>query len=347
MAVTETATFRIVDAAANRASEGLRVVEDYFRFGLDDRFLTESCKQLRHDLGELIRRLPVGSRYAARDTQADIGPDVSCASESVRTDMTAVMAASFQRAQQAFRSLEEYGKLIDPQFAAAAEALRYRSYVLEKAAAITQSSLKRLAECRLYVIIDGRGSSDDFAALVSQLVEAEVDVLQLRDKGLNDRQLVERARVLRQLTSNKQTLAVVNDRADVARVVHAEGVHVGQEELTVKEVRAVLGPQSLVGLSTHSVEQARAAVLDGASYIGVGPTFPSATKQFESFGGLALLQAVAAEVRLPAFAIGGIALENIDAVLQIGVERVAIGHAIINAADPKAAAAEFKRRLMR
>jgi thiamine-phosphate pyrophosphorylase len=347
MRVTETATLRILDAAANRASEGLRVVEDYLRFALDDRFLTETCKQLRHELGDLIACLPDGVRYAARDTQADIGRDVSCASESVRSDMAAVLAASFQRTQQALRSMEEYGKLVNPQFAAAAEALRYRSYVLEKAAAISQSSLKRLSECRLYVIIDGRGSSDDFAALVRQLVEAEVDVLQLRDKGLNDRPLVERARALRQLTRDTQTLVVVNDRADVARVVDADGVHVGQDELTVKEVRTVIGPQSLVGVSAHSVEQARAAVLDGASYIGVGPTFPSATKQFESFGGLALLRAVTAEVGLPAFAIGGIKFENIDALLQTGIERVAIGHAIVNAADPKAAAVEFKRRLMR
>ena len=98
----------------------------------------------------------------------------------------------------------------------------------------------------------------------------------------------------------------MNDRPDIARLAGADGVHVGQEELSVKEARTIVGPDALVGRSTHSLEQAREAVLDGANYIGVGPVFPSTTKQFAEFPGLELLRAVSAEIRLPAFAIGGI-----------------------------------------
>jgi thiamine-phosphate pyrophosphorylase len=90
----------------------------------------------------------------------------------------------------------------------------------------------------------------------------------------------------------------------------ADGVHVGQEELTIRDVRQIVGPEMLVGVSTHSIEQARQAVLDGASYLGCGPTFPSETKHFDHFPGLDFLRQVAAEISLPAFAIGGITLEH-------------------------------------
>jgi len=130
----------------------------------------------------------------------------------------------------------------------------------------------------------------------------------------------------------------MNDRPDLAALSRADGVHVGQEELTVKDARSIVGPEALLGVSTHSIEQARQAVLEGANYLGVGPTFPSDTKQFEKFPGLPLLRQVAAEIRLPAFAIGGITAENLPEVLATGVTRVAVSGAIAAADEPVAAA---------
>jgi thiamine-phosphate pyrophosphorylase len=137
----------------------------------------------------------------------------------------------------------------------------------------------------------------------------------------------------------------MNDRADLARLAEADGVHVGQEELSVREARRLVGAGALVGVSTHSVEQARAAVLAGANYIGVGPTFASGTKSFSRFTGVELLRQVAAEIRLPAFAIGGVSLTNLDQVLDAGFERVAVSGAIVRASDPVAVVREFRRRL--
>jgi thiamine-phosphate pyrophosphorylase len=180
---------------------------------------------------------------------------------------------------------------------------------------------------------------------VQSLVEAGVDALQLRDKRLADCELVERACRLRELTRGAKTLAIVNDRPDIARLAGADGVHVGQEELSIKAARTIVGARALVGVSTHSIEQARAAVLDGANYIGVGPTFRSSTKNFSSLAGVELSRAVAAEIRLPAFAIGGITLDNIGEVLAAGVSRVAVSAAIVDAADPVSAARQFIDRL--
>jgi thiamine-phosphate pyrophosphorylase len=138
---------------------------------------------------------------------------------------------------------------------------------------------------------------------------------------------------------------VVNDRPDIAVLADADGVHVGQDDLSVKDARRIVGPRRLVGRSTHSLDQARQAVLDGADYIGVGPTFPSSTKSFAEFTGVELLRAVAAEIRLPAFAIGGISADNLWQVLETGVGRIAVCGAIASAGDPSAAARELLRRL--
>jgi len=331
---------RVIDAAANRAREGLRTVEDYVRFVLDDRHLTDRCKQMRHRLAAALGRISTEHRLAARETQADVGTELATAAEPVRNGTADVLTANLARLQETLRSLEEFGKVLDARIAAEFERLRYESYTLQRAVEITRASLDRLDRANLYVLIGGGSSLQQFERLARSLIDAGVHVLQLRDKQLDDRRLVERARLLRRLTDGTQTLFIVNDRPDLAALSRADGVHVGQEELTVKDARTVVGPQPLIGVSTHSIEQARQAVLDGANYIGVGPTFPSGTKQFEQFPGVDLLSAVAAEIRLPAFAIGGITAENLSDVLATGFSRVAVGRAIAAADDPAVAARE-------
>ncbi|MEN6407556.1 MAG: thiamine phosphate synthase [Thermoguttaceae bacterium] len=342
-----TAALRALDAAANRAREGLRVVEDYVRFVLDDRHLTGRCKQLRHDLTAALQSAPTSFRMAARDTEADVGTELFTTAETVRADATAVLHANFARLQESLRSLEEFGKLIDANLSAALKQLRYRTYTLERAVEITRGNAERLADARLYVLVDGRPSLDEFERLIRDLIAAGVDMIQLRDKRLDDRRLLERARLLVALTRDAHVLTIVNDRPDLAALSGADGVHVGQEELSVKDARQIVGPGRWIGVSAHSIEQARQAVLDGADYLGVGPTFPSGTKPFEHFPGVDLLRAVASEIRLPTFAIGGIDSKNIEEVLAAGMTRVAVGGAIVGAADPAAAARELKSRITR
>jgi thiamine-phosphate pyrophosphorylase len=332
---------RIIDAEANRAAEGLRVVEDYVRFVLDDAHLTELAKQLRHDLTAALRKVPSAQRMAARESQADVGTVLAAPAGSHRASAADVAAASFHRVQQALRSLEEYGKLIDPALAAEIERIRFRSYTLQRAVGITADSLARLAEARLYVLIDGCGDEAKFTRLVETLVAAGVHVLQLRDKKLPDPVLLSRARILREITRLNKKLFMMNDRPDLAVLSGADGVHVGQEELSVKDARTIVGPQALIGVSTHNIEQARQAVLDGANYIGVGPTFPSGTKKFDAFVGLDFVRAVASEIALPAFAIGGITLENLPQVISAGLRRVAVSGAVVNAPNPTTATRDF------
>ncbi|MEM9354214.1 MAG: thiamine phosphate synthase [Planctomycetota bacterium] len=371
---------RILDAAANRAAEGLRVVEDYARFVLDDAHLTRLVKSLRHDLAECLAALPRPERLASRETQADVGAEITTPAETNRTDAWQVCVASSERVKQSLRSLEEFGKIEDPDFAAGIERLRYRHYTLERALGVTTTAVDRLEFCTLCVLVDGGDTPEAFTALVQELVAAETPMIQLRDKRLDDRELLDRARTLVELTrspssigglseaddalisraesgsespptgpsaNRNRTLAIINDRADIAAASGADGVHLGQEDLPVKAARGIVGPRALVGVSTHAIEQARAAVLDGADYLGAGPTFPSQTKSFDAFPGPAYLAELAAEIRLPTFAIGGIHAENLPEVLAAGVGGVAVSSAVTSAAEPGAAVRTLLRSLSR
>ena len=346
--------WRVLDAAANRAGEGLRVVEDYARFVLDDRHLVERLKAMRHELASAVGHFPKSMLLAARDTPGDVGTTVSTPAERTRGDLAAVVTANFKRAAEALRSLEEFAKLVDPAVAIEFERLRYRGYTLAKALGTTELNRARLSDARLYVLIDGGArpglSEADaiarFEKLATALVSAGVDVLQLRDKQLGDAALLDRARRLLAITRGTRTLMIVNDRPDIAAASRADGVHVGQDELSVADARAIVGPGVLVGVSTHSIEQAEAAVLAGADYLGVGPTFPSATKRFAEFPGLTFLREVVGRISLPAFAIGGITLENLSEVLATGVTRVAVRDAIASTDDPAAAVRTFRKRLI-
>jgi len=171
-------------------------------------------------------------------------------------------------------------------------------------------------------------------------------VVQLREKEMPERRLIELGRRVRAWTREADALYIMNDRADLAVLTDADGVHVGQDELSVKEARRIVGPHRLVGVSTHTIDQARRAVLDGADYIGVGPVFPSATKSFESLAGLQLVREVASEISLPWFAIGGINAENVNLVCESGATRIAVSHAILSADDPEAAARALHERVI-
>ncbi|HQF14656.1 MAG TPA: thiamine phosphate synthase, partial [Thermogutta sp.] len=281
-------------------------------------------------------------RLAARETQHDVGTEIKATTELHRMAVEDLVDANFSRVEEALRSIEECAKILAPQIVSGIEQLRYRCYTVHRALRISETAAQRLQRVRLYVLVDARSSAEELRNLVGSLIDAGVHAIQLREKHLCDRLLLERARLIREMTRGTNTLFIMNDRADLAVLSEADGVHVGQEELTVKDARFIVGPRALVGVSTHNIEQARQAVLDGADYIGCGPTFPSTTKSFSEFAGLDFLRQVAQEIRLPAFAIGGINEENLASVLATGIQRVAVSGCVIQAANP----AEVARRLL-
>lgn len=345
------ATYRILDACTNRAGEGLRTLEECARFVLDDAELTENVKSLRHDLAAAIGRLPRQMLLKSRDTEGDVGTELQQPSEYNRANLSHVVAAAASRTQQSLRVLEEYGKTIDAEIAGLLEQIRYRCYTVCRDLEIRTSHHARrqlLSAAQLYVLIDGGSSEAAFSAEVEMLAESGVDILQLRDRQLDDRTLFQRAKLGAKIANDAGALFIVNDRADIAVAANADGVHLGQDELPATEARKIVGGERLIGVSTHDIDQVADATRSGADYIGCGPVFAGSTKVFDQYVGTGFLKEVhdtTSTQPIPAFAIGGITLDNLAEVLAAGFHRIAMTGAIRDAADKSAAVQELKAKL--
>jgi thiamine-phosphate pyrophosphorylase len=329
---------RIIDASANRAREALRVLEDYARFVMEDAFLSGELKRLRHGLAEALAPLSPNLLLEARDTLGDVGTAISTARERERTAVLDVVRAAGKRLQEALRSVEEYGKLISADVGTAAEALRYRAYTLERAVLLGSDVRDRFAAARLYVLVGTDLCSAPLKTTVREAMAGGAQIIQLREKKSDDRGLLALAREVRQWTRQAGVMFVLNDRPDLARLCDADGVHLGQNDVPVREARRILGPGAVIGVSTHTLPQLQQAILDGASYVGVGPVFASSTKDFGELAGLDYLRQALAETSLPAFAIGGITIDKLSAIVAAGGRRIAVSGAICQAQDPREAA---------
>jgi thiamine-phosphate pyrophosphorylase len=205
----------------------------------------------------------------------------------------------------------------------------------------------RLDRARLYLCTDARERQGDLPEFLDAALAGGVDIVQLRQKGLEARQEIEYLSVFRAACERHGALLAVNDRADIARSVGADVLHLGQDDLPVPLARAIVGQDILIGRSTHSREQAGAAATEpGVDYLCAGPVWPTPTKPGRHAPGPELLEHVAAgRVLRPWFAIGGIDLASLEKVLATGARRVVVVRAITEAADPGAAAASFAGRL--
>lgn len=337
--LTETSDIaRLLDASANRAREAFRVLEDHARFVLDDSFLSRQFKELRHDLTRAMNEYGPPGLLESRDTIGDVGTAISTEGEYRRESLRDVIVAAGKRLGESLRSLEEYGKIIRPLLGERVEAIRYRFYTLEKVLWIRNKPRDALAASYLYILVSGSGCVSSLEWTIEQAALGGAGVVQLREKHLNDRQLLERARDVRRWTRKAGVLFIMNDRADIARLVEADGVHLGQDDFPVREARRLLGPHAIIGVSTHNTYQVQQAILNGADYLGVGPTFPSGTKHFDHFPGLDFVRCATKMTSLPIFVLGGIDTTNIRQAVLSGAKRVAVAHAVAGADDPRAAA---------
>lgn len=330
------AALRILDANFNRAREGVRVLEEHARFALEDSELTERLKELRHDLAELAGVLAGPRALECRDTPGDVGTSISTSSEMHRGSVVEVAAAAAGRLSESLRCIEEYGKLVDASAAVRVESLRYRLYAIEQEMFVTSPRRRRLREALLHVLITESLTRGDWLTVCRKVLAAGADVIQLREKQLADRELIDRARQMRELTCAHDALLFINDRPDIARLTGADGVHVGQTDLPVSEVRRIVGPTMLVGKSTHSAEEITAALEEKPDYLAVGPMFASPTKPEVSVQGPALLAHAARVTDLPIVAIGGITATNAEQLHVRPPFALAVCQTVIAATDPAA-----------
>ncbi|MBL0779510.1 MULTISPECIES: thiamine phosphate synthase [Streptomyces] len=212
---------------------------------------------------------------------------------------------------------------------------------------MSDTARARLADARLYLCVDARKRQGDLPEFLDAVLAGGVDLVQLRDKSLEAAEELELLEVFADACRRHGKLLAVNDRADVAHAAKADVLHLGQGDLPVPAARAVIGGAPLVGRSTHSeAEAAAAAAQPGVDYFCTGPCWPTPTKPGRHAPGLDLVRyAATLTTDRPWFAIGGIDAGNLDAVTEAGARRVVVVRALTEADDPKAAAADFARRL--
>ncbi len=317
---------RILDANLDRAREGMRIIEEWCRFGLEDRDLSERCKQIRQ---ELARWHTLDLRIA-RDTTNDPGTDLSHPQEEYRSSIESLLQANICRVEEALRVLEEYGKLDRQEMAKSCKQMRYQVYILETDL-FAYRSHQQLERSLLYLVTS---DSDQLISTVEAALKGGLTLVQYRDKHSDDSVRLANAEKLCQLCHEYQALFIVNDRVDIAIAVNADGVHLGQQDFKISLARKILGSSKIIGCSTTNIEEMQIAISQGADYIGVGPIYATPTKPGKNPTEIDYLHYVMKNCPVPWFAIGGIDTNNVNDVLATGAERIAVVRAIMQAEEP-------------
>lgn len=333
------AIYRILDANLDRAREGLRIIEEWCRFGLNHQQLSLECKQLRQELATWHSP----ELRQARDTPTDVGTELSHPQEEHRESIDSLLQANICRVQEALRVLEEYGKLYQPQMSLICKQIRYRVYTLESSL-LGSDRLTRLKNSALYLVTL---PSENLLPIVNEALQGGVSLVQYRDKEIADDNIrLAQAGQLCQLCHEYNALFIINDRVDLAVAVDADGVHLGQQDIPIKLAREILGSQKIIGRSTTNPEEMKQAIAEGADYIGVGPVYKTPTKPTKAAAGFEYVRYAAVNASIPWFAIGGIDLNNLPNVLEAGAQRVAVVRAIMQTDQPDLVTRQFLTMLL-
>jgi thiamine-phosphate pyrophosphorylase len=345
------AAFRIIDANFNRGREAARVMEEYCRFVLNSADLSAQCKSLRHRLCAAIGEFDSGRLIASRDSQRDVGAGLQVADQMARGSLKDCFTAAAKRLPEALRALAETAETLDGGSGKVFERLRFDCYTLEKLIVTFSSSMERYSSVRLYVIITVKQASQSQWALkmAADCAAGGGDCIQLRCKGIGDGQLFTLAGEMVKVCHDNDSLCIINDRCDIAIAAGADGVHLGQDDLAVEQVRRLQAEPMIIGLSTHNTAQLEEAIACGVTYVGLGPVYATDTKPGAEPVGLGYAKravALLSQTGIGHAAIGGINLENIDEVLKTGIKTVAVCSAVTDSDAPKTVCQRLKSRII-
>ena len=343
----ERSAYRIIDANFNRAREAIRVMEDYCRFTLNSQSLSARAKDLRHRLCSAVARLGDNYLLAARDTPGDVGIGQTTENAIGRKNLKDALTAACKRLPEALRVLAEVIRVENTGLAEQIEQLRYACYTLEKDVVLFADAQERFSGVRLYVIISTNLPSDIFT-LTEKCIAGGVDCLQLRAKDIHDDGLFAIAREFVKMCRAASVLSIINDRVDIAVASAADGVHLGQNDLPIEQARKLQLSPLILGKSTHSQAQLKAAIAELPTYVSLGPIFPTPTKpNIEPVTLDYLKQAlpILSDTGVHHVAIGGITADNIDTVLKAGAKTIAVSSAVTSSPDPTAACKKLKGKI--
>ena len=344
----EKAIYRIIDANFNRSREALRVMEEYCRFALDSKKFSSKVKKARHDLCGEIDNLSSDKMLSARNTICDVGTSIRVTGQLSRKSLHDCFVAAAKRLPEALRVLGETIQSIDPRIAANIEQIRYQAYTLEKEIDLFSSAKSLYEDVKLYVLITS-DNLEEVTARANACCRGGADCLQLRvKKPLPAKEFLHLASEFVKICKDNGVLSIINDRADIAVLSGSDGLHLGQDDLSLWQAQKLSLSPMVLGKSTHNIGQLNAAIDENPAYVGLGPAFATSTKPNEPVVGLEYIEKAIQALQgtgIGHAVIGGVNMGNISDVLAAGAKTIAVCSAITEASDVEKATAEFKEQL--
>ena len=322
---------QIIDANLDRAREGLRVLEDWARFGLGRVDIVKRLKDFRQILGSHH----LNSYKNARNFTNDKCNGLSHPEQFKRVYAENIISSNSGRIQEALRVIEEFTRNNNNELSKTASLIRYELYSLEIELINAKCNLhlkKILKENNLYLITN---ENTDLIKDIENLLIAGVKIIQYRFKDTNDSTNLKNSKIIKRLCKSNGAIFIVNDRADIASACDADGVHLGQNDLDILSARKILGFSKIIGMSANNEKDIKNAIDQGCDYIGIGPVFETNTKKDKIPIGIDKIKTLTKDIKIPWYAIGGIRNENIPTLKSNGINKVAIISEIMNDKNPK------------
>ena len=322
---------QIIDANLDRAREGLRVLEDWARFGIGNEDLVIKIKNFRQILGSNHLEIYKISRNHIEDQCKGL----SHVEQTNRKSSSKIISANSARVQEALRVVEEFSRDHNKKLSKIASEIRYEIYSLEIELLnfnARERSKSIINENNLYFITDNK---ENLLEIIEKILLGGVKIIQHRFKNGSDKDNLEKAIAINYLCKKYNSLFIVNDRVDIALASNADGVHLGQDDIDITNARKLLGNSKIIGVSANNSTDITNAIKNGCDYIGIGPVFQSLTKKNKEPLGVEKIKSLTKDMNLPWFAIGGINKVNISSLKNYGIRKVAVVSGLLNSDDPK------------
>ena len=299
---------------------------------MNNKDITDRLKRIRHEYSILKSYIP-NDYLISRDSIKDIGK-TSNFEKMTRNNIIDIVRASFGRTEESMRVIEEYGKLISVQLSQKAKRIRFELYTLEKDTINEFEKNKMIFPKQFGLYLVMTDPIIGYEKLTEIAVKNNIRVIQLRDKKLNDKKLLNIAKRIKNITKYTQTLFFVNDRIDIAMLSNADGLHIGQTDISIKQVKS-FSQTILIGKSTHNEKQLKSALKENPDYIGIGPIYKTFSKKIPDVAlGINGAKHMLKMADRPAIGIGGIKDINLRDVLNIGFVNFGIISYITNSKNP-------------
>ena len=323
--------YQIIDANLDRAREGLRVLEDWARFGLGKNDYVRRIKNCRQILGKNHLEIYKQKRNHIEDQCKGLTHQ----EQGKRKTPEQIISSNSARVQEALRVIEEFSRLHNHQLSKIASEIRYEIYTIEidlLSLSKCKNSEEILKENDLYFITDQK---ENLLEIIEEILIAGVKIIQHRFKKGTDKNHLQEAIQIKNLCKRYNSLFIINDRIDIALASNADGIHLGQEDLDLKTARKLLGYSKIIGISANNEIDISNALKEGCNYIGIGPVFETATKKDKKPIGIEKIKTLTKNLNIPWFAIGGVTKNNISLLKNNGFKKVALVSQLMNSEDPK------------